>query len=721
VKQLQLCIVIHNHQPTGNFDGVIEEAYRLAYLPFLEALEEQPHVRIALHNSGCLWEWLEARHPEYGRRVEALVASGRIELMGGGFFEPILPLWPERDRRGQIRRMSRFLRERFGVEPRGIWLAERVWEPHLASDLAAEGIEYLCLDDTQLLQVGVKDEDLRGYYLTEDSGAVVAVYPIQMRLRYEIPFAPPEQVIETLRASADPEPGTMRLFGDDGEKFGVWPGTHKLCYGEGWLRRFFDRLGQEGSWLSLALPSEHRMRTPPRGRIYLPAGSYREMTEWALPPDAQEIFSETSRFLRDSGRGDAEALLLKGGTFRNFLVRYAESNQMHKRCLLAHSRLDEAGDISEGLRDEIRDHLWRAQCNCAYWHGVFGGLYLPHLRDAIYREILTGEGKLDRAVRGSDRWAEAALYDYDGDGEREAILRSDRLELHVSPRCGGGVLELDDKVGGRNLVNTLTRRREAYHARFRKEESASDDGARTIHGRFETKEEGLDRFLRYDRGRRMGLSDRIFLTPPTIEDVTGEGGGLGCGARGGAYEADLATGDGWAEAILRGRFTLDSSGERGVAMSRTLRIHAGESRVDVICEIRSLAAMPLRFHFGLEWILNLLAGRAPDRFVLVDGVKPEDPHLAGTGAHPGAASVSLVDEWSGTRVDLSAEGAAAWFRGPLETVSLSETGAERVFQGTILTPVWEIDLGAGAAIRKRMSLAISHSGASSRSEGGPAA
>ncbi len=120
--------------------------------------------------------------------------------------------------------MARFLRERFSVTPRGIWLAERVWEAHLTPDIASQGGEYLCLDDTQFLQVGLREEDLRGYFLTEDSGSSVGIYPIQMQLRYEIPFAPPEKVIETLRASADERPGSMRLFGDDGEKFGSGPG-----------------------------------------------------------------------------------------------------------------------------------------------------------------------------------------------------------------------------------------------------------------------------------------------------------------------------------------------------------------------------------------------------------------------------------------------------------------------------------------------------------------
>ena len=85
---LRFVIVLHNHQPVGNFDGVIEQAYQDSYLPFLDVFERHPALRIGLHTSGCLMEWLDAHHPEYLDRLSALVAAGRIEIVGGAFYEP---------------------------------------------------------------------------------------------------------------------------------------------------------------------------------------------------------------------------------------------------------------------------------------------------------------------------------------------------------------------------------------------------------------------------------------------------------------------------------------------------------------------------------------------------------------------------------------------------------------------------------------------------------
>ena len=136
---VRLILALHNHQPVGNFDGVFEAAYRDSYLPFLEVLEGYPEIPFVLHTSGPLVEWLVDHRPEYIERVRALVEAGRVEILGGGFYEPILTMIPHRDRVGQIRDFAAYLREVFGAPVRGMWMPERVWEQHLVSALAEGG------------------------------------------------------------------------------------------------------------------------------------------------------------------------------------------------------------------------------------------------------------------------------------------------------------------------------------------------------------------------------------------------------------------------------------------------------------------------------------------------------------------------------------------------------------------------------------------------------
>ena len=163
-----------------------------------------------------------------------------------------------------------------------MWLAERVWEPHLPRALREAGVEFVMVDDQHFALAGLDPETLGGYYLTDEQGVSLAVFPISYRLRYLVPFAPPGETLAYLQSQAGA--GSLTLM-DDGEKFGVWPGTDALCYGEGWLRRFFEALGG-ASWLSVSTFSRYLDAHAATARVYLPTASYTEMGEWSLPVDA---------------------------------------------------------------------------------------------------------------------------------------------------------------------------------------------------------------------------------------------------------------------------------------------------------------------------------------------------------------------------------------------------------------------------------------------------
>jgi len=274
-QPLRLVLAIHNHQPIGNFDGVFEQAYQDSYRPFLEVFERYERLRIALHTSGSLMEWLEAHHPEYVDRLAGLVAAGKIEVLGGPFYEPILPMISTHDRVGQIVSYSQWLEHRLGASIRGMWMPERVWEQSLTSDLVRTEIEYTILDDCHFKNAGLTEAQLAGYYVTEDDTHVLKVLPGSERLRYLVPFQPPQATIDYLQEVAQRHPGGVIVFGDDGEKFGTWPGTKSHVYDQGWLSQFFDALQACGDWLRVTTPTEAIESVPPLGKVYVPEGSYR--------------------------------------------------------------------------------------------------------------------------------------------------------------------------------------------------------------------------------------------------------------------------------------------------------------------------------------------------------------------------------------------------------------------------------------------------------------
>ncbi len=711
MNTINFLLAIHNHQPVGNFDNVVEDAYQKSYRPFLEVLSRYPGVKVALHNSGCLIDWFREHRPEYLDQLGALVDRGQIELLTGGYYEPVLSSIPEADREGQVRKLSEWLSHRYGQRPIGLWLTERVWEPSMVGALARAGVRYTMTDDTHFIAAGLSRDRLWGHYLTEDQGVPLHVFPISKQLRYAIPFRPVEETIALLRDLAEEEPGRVALLGDDGEKFGVWPNTYVHVYEQGWLARFFEALEANQEWIRSRFPSEVLGTVPPLGKVYLPTASYEEMMEWAMPPESQRRFHAFhERVLREEN-GNAE--FVRGGFWRNFFARYPESDHINKRMLMVRRKVERIDDHSRAVREKAMDLLWSAQCNCAYWHGVFGGLYLPHLRNALYERILEAEEEADRARLGNAPWTEVERVDFDCDGDREVFLTNPDLTLVLAPGEGGGLQETSVKPLRVALGNGLSRRPEAYHDKVRQAVSAGethDDngGTKSIHDLVLSKEAGLERYLHYDRYRRVSLLDHFLRSDATIEAFhRGDYGEQGDFLTG-AYEAGTVERSGDRIVSLRrsGRVWKDGEARR-VSVEKQVRIGSRGAFLDVTYHLENLDEQPLETWFGVEWNFAMLAGDSPDHRYRIAGVPDEASAFNSMGETEGTTSVGLVDRHRGFEVRLTFEEPALLWRVPVETVSLSEAGFERIYQSSSLLPNWRLMLAPRERRRLDFRLEVS--------------
>jgi hypothetical protein len=674
---------VHNHQPAGNFDSVILEAARAAYHPFLEAARAAPGVVLTVHCSGGLLAFLRERARETFDLLGALAADGRIELLTGGFYEPILSMLPDEDKVGQIQALSEFLRANFGVRPRGMWLAERVWEPHMPKALRRAGVEFVVLDDAHFALAGLEPEALGGYYLTEEQGASLAVFPISQRLRYLVPFAEPAETIRYLaeRRAA----GAVTLF-DDGEKFGVWPGTHRLAYEERWLARFFDAIaGAPG--ITLSTFSAFLDAALPAGRVYLPTASYSEMGEWALPVAGGEELEEARRRLLALPDGARLARLLRGGFWRNFLVKYPETGDAYRRMLRVSARLQDAlARFPDDPRlAAAREDLWRGQGNDAYWHGVFGGCYLPHLRRAAGSALLAAERRLDEALGAPALSWERD--DVDGDGRAELRVRTRELAVTLRPEAGGTLTELAFRPRDLDLAGVFTRRREMYHGRVKDSAAESRGGdVRTIHAAPRAKEAGLAELLDYDPFRRASLLDGLFAAGAPPDPL----------APWAAARAALGERPMPAEIVERSgaiELALGPAGVDGLPLAVEKRIRIGAEGTGVLARYRLLwsGREALEATWAVQVNLALTAGDAPGRYYRLPG----SPSLGSRGSLTGAGTLTLVDEWVGCEVEIvwSATAGAGW--APIETVSLSEAGFERIYQGSAVLISWPLAVQPG--------------------------
>lgn len=689
---VRLILALHNHQPVGNFDGVFEASYRDGYLPFLEVMEGYPEIPFVLHTSGPLLEWLVERHADYVARVRTLVEAGRVEILGGGFHEPILTMIPHRDRVGQIRTYSAYLQDLFGQTIRGMWVPERVWEQHLVSALVEAGIEYTVLDDFHFQRTGLADSELFGYYLTEDDGLLLKVFPNSERMRYLVPWQEPHQAYEYLSRLADEHPGATVVFADDGEKLGSWPGTFDHVYTHGWLRRFCDMIASNREWLQPTTFARAVDSSLPLGKVYLPDSSYREMTEWVLPARQLSAYEAVARRLKDDPTAEKlRPFVRAGGFWRNFKAKYAESDEMYARMLGISRRLAAAETLPEAdpdYLDSARQELYQGQCNCPYWHGAFGGLYLPHLRNAIYHHLIAAHNALDDAegITGPRVALEAG--DFNLDARQEVRLENDRLIAFVRPASGGHVYELDVRHALTNVLATLDRRPEAYHHSIAAAATGhGDDQGRppSIQNRVVLKQEGLDRLLVYDRHPRKALVDHFLPLEVTLHDL------IACHD---VQRGDFVAGT-YLSKVQRGPERVALLMERpGRADGHLIRIHkaialeADSATLEVSYTLEDLpVGVPL--HFAVEINLAAMAGHAPDRYYTdADGVKLGP--LATRLDLPTAAGLALTDEWLDLAIGLRWSRPAGLWCFPVETVSQSESGFEGVYQSSAVIPHWVV-------------------------------
>ncbi len=691
---LPLVFGVHNHQPLGNFPHVIERLTRESYLPFLEAVKEEPRFRFSLHVSGILLKWWEDHFPRAFDLLGEMVSRGQIEPVAGGFFEPILAVIPREDRKEQVLRHKDYLRRSFGVTPEGLWLTERVWEQALVEDLVDLGIKYVVVDDRHFLVSGFEKQALHGYYLTEAEGKRLAVFPIDETLRYAIPFWPVERLERYLRDVAL-RGGRLAIYFDDGEKFGAWPGTRKWVYEEGWLESFLRASAQwqEEGRVEIITFSEALKRTEALGLAYLPTASYKEMEEWALPAKRILELKELTRRLRVEGT-HFEAFI-RGGHWRNFFVKYPESNYLHKRMY----RVSALSRDPQLFDQEARLALLASQCNDAYWHGIFGGLYLPHLRQAVWESLLEAEQKL--RARGKE---EIELVDLDYDGREEVVYTSPEAVLVFKPSYGGQLVEWSSLGNRHNYGNVLTRRFEAYHEdilHLDQEGGHAEEEVSSIHHLQKRPSAEVVRALVYDWYERHSLMEHFFDPQRGLEDFVacdfGEWGDF-------ANQPYHFHRSGEELLFFRdGGLYPPGSERRPLLLRKFIRLRRKGRTLVVRYELEYRAQVETRCFFGVEMNFYPPFMAHGQGRLLVNGraVDPSAPF------ETQGNRLTFTDDKTGERLLVKLPETLRIFCFPVRTVNQSEKGYELTTQGLAVMPFWPLDLRQGKKVELSLELEIS--------------
>lgn len=628
---------LHLHQPVGNFESILERAYSNCYNPFLDILRSYPDIKCTFHFSGNLLDFFEGSHPDYLDRVAGLVRRGQIEIMGGGYYEPIFQAIPHRDRLGQIEMLSAYIEKRFGARPKGLWTPERVWSPELVKDFAGCGIKYTILDDAHLVRAGAAKDGLSGYFLTGDSKDKIAVFPTTKTLRYSIPFRPPRENIRYFKHASRKRQSPLFTYGDDAEKFGEWPWTYEWVYKKGWLNNFFNELRKNRKWLRTVTFSEYMESCGPLGTVDIPECTYEEMMEWS------------------------------GGRWLNYLSKYPESDQMHKRMWYVSEKIEGLSDKRQETGDkerfrEARRELYKAQTNCPYWHGVFGGIYLLHLRQAIYEHLIKADKIIDAVECG------AKELDFYRQGENAIISESKDFFICVDPLRGGAIRELDYKPGNLNIVNTLARRKEAYHKKILERISNRITEPLAIQDAIKTMDQRIKRGIFYDRYLRACLVDHFIDREVKRQDFEDSNYLDVGGFADAAYSAKIENGD----VILSREAMVDG---RPVALRKKIHIASADS-VEISYTIKNNSQFRLENLFGTEFNITMPLADSENY-----------AYEAGQGLF------SIRDNSGGMGLEFKfSENPVKVWHFPVMAVSQSERSYDLNYQAYCIFPVWDLNL-----------------------------
>lgn len=648
-SSVNVAFLFHFHQPVDNFGWVNEEAYQMSYKPLLSAIEKSSTLKVHLHFTGSLLQWLEEEHYDFLQRVDDLVKAGRVSIIGGGFTEPILSMIPEEFRKKQIHFLRDWWLEKFDIQVSGCWLAERIWEPELAKSLHEAEVDFVFLDDLFIKATGKKEKDTFYTYFTEDQGKGLHVVPINENIRYLIPWKPVNETISYLEDGISENGDTLILIMSDAEKLGLWKAskgisTHEICYKTGydgtpWLDKLFSMI-TEHSKMNTILISEYLVKYRSHGLIYIPSASYDKMGVWVLPTDDRRRFEMMESKARKNELEYSKEIIrfAKGSFWRNFLVKYPEVNIMHKRMLnICENYLD-----LKRVDKKIEMEIMAAQSNDSYWHGMFGGAYFRFLRHSVFKHCINAENLLQIEV------TKVVEFDFLKNGRNEIILNSQNLKVFISPFEGGTIFELDDLRTSYNWHNVFSRREEAYH----------------------------NTTIVTDKYVRRTFRDIFLFSIPENKDITL------------MDQGNFADNEYTYEIIENGVKlycigTIDGY-RQNIKLEKTYLINENKLVIKYLVETEELIE---NIYFAPQLNLTLNSHPHKTRFCM-DGI--EHNEFIDTGFQQACSGIELIDEYENSKVKITVPTKTVVHSYPVKTLSYTNIGEEEQYQATCINPIFNI-------------------------------
>jgi hypothetical protein len=407
-QNLQIILGSHVHVPYGAGEGEYERAYGLKLKPFVSALYRFPQIQGTLHCSGAFLNWVDRTYHACTMSIDEMVSRKQLELLGGGFYEPLFTLIPLQDKIGQVEMLTTYLRKRFGKKPQGCWLPALSWEQNLVGPLLSCGMAYTFLEEDRFRRAGLSGEELYAPCLSEDQGKLISVFPISRSLEAlfhggEEAAAPFVEALSKLAGDLpDPASRVVTVFPDPCRSMAS-PGEAELYW-----YRFFQ--GLAGSPLSFTTPG---------------------------------------RFIK--GRRGLRRAYFPGSEDRQYLIDYPEANGIYAKMVFSHMLINQLRGDKERKHTALKE-LWKAQGYDAFYPAESGGVYRGDLRKSAFRSMLEAE----KITRENGNFIPCLMnFDFDLDNEDEYLFQGEYINCYVRLE-GAGLFELDYLPRSWNYLDTFS-------------------------------------------------------------------------------------------------------------------------------------------------------------------------------------------------------------------------------------------------------------------------
>ncbi|MDC7221983.1 MAG: DUF1926 domain-containing protein [Spirochaetales bacterium] len=410
--KLKLFIGIYNSFSPTMTGEERAEIYEKSLKQYLTKIYNKRDVKIFLYYNGRLLSWIEKNHPEYITVLEELVQRRQAEILNGPYNEPMLPVIPVSDRLGQLEKMTTYLRRLFKKRFRGCWLPGFIWEPSLASNLYAAGINYTFLEVEQFERSGIKS--IYNPVITDDQGKDIAIFPLHRVLSESAVQAPASNIIGSLRNISN-ESNRERLVNL------VFPGEFLADENRQlWFEEFLHLIEENREWIDCQTPSQYMKNYEGSwNRVYFHSSTY---------GDLKRYFNEKSDYIPEinpPGDNDPYRAVLRTNQQQSFY--YGRLNYV--TLLINSIRGDKA------RKKSARENIWKAQNLYSFWTGEMA----LQTKRAGYASLTEAE----KTTREKGIFNSSIIEtDYDLDGQSEFVFQG--LVYNSCVHLEGGTLfELD--------------------------------------------------------------------------------------------------------------------------------------------------------------------------------------------------------------------------------------------------------------------------------------